>query len=245
MNIPSGNGKLEGMPAEHPELGKLLFCWVTPMSTKALNTILALLFILAVITTGYLAATGKFSLSTVAAPWAIFVLYAALWAVARIPSGSPCAVYQEGITGNGKTIFFSTCKVALEATRHLTRVGSPENAIETSASYEIRIFEGELDFTIKGWGEEYGNYYVWFRDYLVPRHLERDRKKLESGETLTVGQFKIDQKGITHSEDGSVTWEECDSFEVKNGEIIVKNLRIPLFVGGAHVLLELLAERKS
>ena len=245
MENPKGNGKIEGMPADHHKLGKLLFCWVTPSSTKALNSVLILLLVLAIAATGYLGMTGSLRMGTLAAPWAVFILYLAIWACARTPSGTPCAVYTEGITDNTKTIFFSTCKVALEATRHLTRVASPEGAFETGSSYEVRIFEGEFDFTIKGWGEEYHSYYLWFRDYLVPRHLERDRTKLEAGETLTVGQFKINKEFISHPEDGSVPWKECSNFQLKEGEIIIKNLHIPLFVGGAHVLLELLAEKKT
>ena len=245
METPKGNGKIEGMPAEHHKLGKLLFCWLTPSSTKALNTVLILLLVLTITATAYLGLTGYTRRSTLAAPWAVFILYLAIWACARTPSGTPCAVYTEGMTDNSKTIFFSTCKIALEATRHLTRVASPEGSVETGSSYEIRVFEGELDFTIKGWGEEYHNYYLWFRDHLVPRHLERDRNKLEAGETLTVGQFKISKESISHPEEGTVPWRECGNFQLKEGEIIIKNLRIPLFVGGAHVLLELLAEKKS
>lgn len=245
MENPAGNGKIEGMPAEHHKLGKLLFCWVTPSSTKALNLVLILLLVLTILATAYLVLTGSTKGSTLAAPWTVFILYSAIWACARTPSGTPCAVYTEGITDNSKTIFFSTCKVALEATRHLTRVASPEGAVETGSSYEVRVFDGELDFTIKGWGEEYRHYYLWFRDYLVPRHLERDRKKLEAGESLTVGQFKINKESVSHPEEGTASWQECSDFQLKEGEIIIKNMHIPLFVGGAHVLLELLAEKKA
>ncbi len=243
METPKGNGKIADLPAEHHKLGKLLFCWVTPTSTKILNGLLIVFLLAAFISTAYLVATARATTASIALPWALFVFYLVIWVIARTPTGNPCGVYEKGITDKNQTIFFTSCKLALEATRHLTRVARSGEGVETGSSYEIRIFEDEMDFIIKGWDDEYRNYYIWFRDYLVPLHLKRDKEKLEKGETLTVGQFKISTDGISHAEEGKVSWEESKNFKVQSGEIIVGSLQIPLFVGGAHVLLEILHER--
>lgn len=203
-------------PEQHPRLGRRVFFWRVPASTRTLNAVLYLLAAITALTLGA-AAWGAVGVPGVAASGSALVLFAAVWALAPTPSGTDCGVYQLGITDGVQEVTWSSCRLALEGTRHLTALQSG-GTLEGTPSFEVLVLgpEGE-QLRIKGFGDTYASIFGWFQDHVLPLFMARERARYQAGEEVRCGRLRISQEGISEDEGPSLSWEDLQGVELSAG----------------------------
>jgi hypothetical protein len=218
--LPVSSPRPEGLPETHPELGRHLFSWQVPSSTKLLNVGLGVVLGGAILFLAGTALTGTFSSIGAALSLSVVVLYLGVWASANTPAGTECSVYEKGITDGIRTLHFDRCRLGLESTKHFVQASSGGTPLETDQSFEVLLLQDEVNFRIRGSGPNYAAVFDFFRAYVLPSFMARELAHLEQGQEIRCGLLSITSTGIrSQQEEKSASWEEMSKATVESGWI--------------------------
>lgn len=208
-------------PAQHPQLGARIFAWSPPPKTRLLNTGMVLLAAsFATALAGKLA--GLLSGAAVGVTFSLAVLYGAVWALARVPSGTPCAAYQLGLATAEGSVTWGACRLGVEATRHQFATQGGET-FEDGESFEVLVLGPDgFQARMKGWGDEYGRLAGWFRDHVQPLVQARERAQFGAGERVRCGRWHLHQGGLDVDEGPKLTWDQVEGASLDAGWIRVR-----------------------
>jgi hypothetical protein len=189
-----------------------------------------------------------FGAATFLAPGSLVVFAVTVWLLAKVPSGTRCAVYEHGIADRTRALRWEDCRIAPEATREFYGLWRSEHIYEQTSSFELLVLGPSHErFRIKGWGQPYQAYWEHFMNRVVPGQVERDLAAFDRGDPLRVGQLTVTREGFSHEHSDPLAWNDYAGMDLEGGVIRIHaragggpHYEVPIFLSGSHSLLVLL-----
>lgn len=209
---------LGDLPAEHPDLGPMVFARRIPVRAKVLGGIVAAAGVGLL-----LAGVGAYlevALATTAAAICGGTLMLGLVLIGWMepPGGDEFVAYRGGLAAPDRVLPFGDVEtLTLQATEHFT------NGVYQYTAYDASLTGDGTTFSVGGFGPELQAYYQWFQETVSPVLAAGVLDRLEAGERVDLGCLRIDQAGLEWDRflggTGSLGWDEYSGHAVQEGTL--------------------------